>query len=370
MELERRDRVDMLEDKEMVLLGFDDTLCIHSSRDREASKEEDWQNIINGKSPWPHASKSRHMQEFIHACCRRNIKMRLISCAGSYPEMVGKQEWVASQYNVEMDNYCVSSRGDKVIMAKAIATVENLSSSAVMVVDDNVDTIMECAEAGFKAYSPMEIVEYIEGTRKLASMGSGSPDCAEHNKWQESLAGRLGKQAYAGIHESGSCMECADVGSDGNAPDDGRVRGDESAAADAGQARDRGAVRGRGMDAVLKANIVVLSNAGYRPKQICEILGIDYEKHKGRINSLKQAVWGVDLGCADIDLEAVRAAYACECEQQDVRSMPDISDGDAALSREDVQKIVGSGDECGNCGKDTSAPVKLTTRTMIMLSKG
>lgn len=324
MELGRAGAVDILKEVKLVLLDFDDTLCIHSSRDREIHGEKAWERIIRGENPWPYSMKSGHMQDFINICSSRGIDLGIISRTGSCLQMDAKQKWVAGQYGTEMNNYSVGRREDKVSMIKTVALAMGLKCNAAILVDDNVDTLCECAAAEVMAYSPMEVVEYIEGMRshEIKETGDNYPnDCAD---------GLLNIKVYNRVVRENNSRAIQD--------DKPTNRDKDIPTVDLAPAKGS-CVREVSSEDVRKANVLVLSDEGYKPKQICEILGMDYENSKNYIQSLKHKPHCVDLSYADVDLDAIKT----DGKQENVEVLKANIKvlADAGYNSDEIPKILG-----------------------------
>lgn len=144
-----------------VFFDFDDTLCIHvnhSKRDQEMYNRA----AVAGDTTWYETGfTNKQMQEFIALCTRYGVKMCLISAVANSQRSELKLKWVLENYGVEMENFCVGDWAQKKDMLLTLLQVENLRVDNVMIVDDNVDVLADCANHNLQACSPMEIVNYM-----------------------------------------------------------------------------------------------------------------------------------------------------------------------------------------------------------------
>lgn len=154
-----------IDDLDVVVFDFDDTLCIHEKRDTDNEREYN-RDIFAGKDIWKSASISTHIKEFMQECDSKGIKMGLISATISFQHMVRKNDWVSRSYEYDLENYCVGNADDKVNILIAISDSMGIDRSRIMIVDDRYTTLHQCDMAGFIAASPMEIVNYIENKRR------------------------------------------------------------------------------------------------------------------------------------------------------------------------------------------------------------
>lgn len=148
----------------LVIFDFDDTLCIHY---KHGYTEDDELELtlkvyMSNKSPWCDHAKNRHMQEFINECVERKLPMGMMSLVTSFKHSERKIHWIKEQYGVDMENYSVGNRKDKLKLLKSLALALGLDHRQILFIDDRSDTLNEVAENGFIAVSPMQIVNYVE----------------------------------------------------------------------------------------------------------------------------------------------------------------------------------------------------------------
>lgn len=154
-----------LDNLQVVVFDFDDTLCIHKRRDNDNEREYN-KDIFAGKDIWKESSISTHIKEFMQECDSKGIKMGLISATTSFQHMLRKHEWVLKSYEYNLENYCVGNADDKLNVLIAISDSMGIDRSSILIVDDRYTTLHQCDMAGFMAASPMEIVNYIENKRR------------------------------------------------------------------------------------------------------------------------------------------------------------------------------------------------------------
>ena len=148
----------------LAVFDFDDTLCIHPKHGYTDKDELELELRVykDETSPWSKHSKSRHMQEFINSCIEKKIHMGMMSLAPSFKHSERKIHWIKENYGVDMENYSVGNREDKLRLLKVLAQTFNIEHNKIMLVDDRSDTLNEAAKNGFVAVSPMQVVNYIE----------------------------------------------------------------------------------------------------------------------------------------------------------------------------------------------------------------
>ena len=155
-----------LENVRLALFDFDDTLCIHKSHAHNDSKKNSikyYSNAVKlGAGIWKNSSPSKHMGVLLNHCKERNIRLGLISATGQSVCSKAKLEWVSNMYGLELENFCVDTAQSKVLMLTALAEVYNLNADEILLVDDYTYNLVDAANAGFQACTPMEVVEYVE----------------------------------------------------------------------------------------------------------------------------------------------------------------------------------------------------------------
>lgn len=151
---------------EMVLFDFDETLCIHTKHEDQDYVQFCSNVLLNREKAWSDCSPSTHMKKFMDICQKRYISMGLISAASEYFTMLYKAKYVLENYGIALENFCVGKIELKVPTMKAISEAYNIEPSNMLIVDDNVPTIMSAIDAGFQACSPMEVVNFVESFSK------------------------------------------------------------------------------------------------------------------------------------------------------------------------------------------------------------
>lgn len=153
-----------LEKIKAVFFDFDYTLAIHENTLRTTDQLSEALSDSTSTFFYDTVRKSKPnalLRDFMNLCKDGNIPMFLCSSKRSVPEAEMALNWVKERYGHELKNACVSSRENKCVLLQAYATNYGLGNADILIVDDNIDTIYDCAQAGFKAASPMEIVNFI-----------------------------------------------------------------------------------------------------------------------------------------------------------------------------------------------------------------
>lgn len=160
-----------IENTKIVLLDFDDTLCIHENHQGDEDDSIYNKNILKiGIDTWSNCSPNIHLKRFMEECIKRNIKLGLISATMSYPHMKAKNDWVLDNYGIELENYCVGTYEGKVKIMIAISDAFNIPREQILIIDDLYENLERAAKNGFMACTPMEIVNYIETERIINNL--------------------------------------------------------------------------------------------------------------------------------------------------------------------------------------------------------
>lgn len=154
-----------LENLEMVLFDFDDTLCIHSHRSDSYEDMMEYLSYIHSGETFPKSwNKSKpnlQLKKFMDYLAYKNIPMGLISGVRDCKTAERKIEWVKENYGYSLENYCVSSQEQKMIELTTIAEVNGLHESQIALVDDYYENLGNAEKMGFTTFSPMEIVNLV-----------------------------------------------------------------------------------------------------------------------------------------------------------------------------------------------------------------
>jgi hypothetical protein len=149
----------------MVLLDFDETLCVHTFHGTQDYAKHN-SDIVIGKNVWETDEKNIHLEKFMRLCEKKGILLGLISATMSYKHMVAKNKWVYDNYHIALDNFCVGeSTEDKITMMIAIADAYSFERKDIMLIDDMWQTLHNAANEGFAAHNPMEVVNFIENLK-------------------------------------------------------------------------------------------------------------------------------------------------------------------------------------------------------------
>ena len=154
-----------LENLEMVLFDFDDTLCIHSHRSDSYEELMEYLSYIHSgetfPKSWNKAKPNLQLKKFMDYLAYKNIPMGLISGVHDCKAAERKIEWVKENYGYSLENYCVSSQEQKMIELTTIAEVNGLHESQIALVDDYYENLGNAEKMGFTTFSPMEIVNLV-----------------------------------------------------------------------------------------------------------------------------------------------------------------------------------------------------------------
>lgn len=153
----------MLENIKLILFDFDDTLCIHHKRGYTEKDEFELDlRIYKGKEPWVNHSTNKHMKLFLEECEHKNIKLGLLSVVSNFKHAQAKEKWILENYNIKLENFCVGTDEEKIRQLEIIAKAYELKKEEILIVDDKQSILNEVSLLGFLAWSPMEVVNYIE----------------------------------------------------------------------------------------------------------------------------------------------------------------------------------------------------------------
>ena len=142
-----------LENLEMVLFDFDDTLCIHSHRSDSYEELMEYLSYIHSGETFPKSwNKSKPNLQL------KNIPMGLISGVRDCKTAERKIKWVKENYGYLLENYCVSSQEQKIIELKVLAKVNRLHENQIAIIDDLYPNLEKAESEGFVALSPMQVV--------------------------------------------------------------------------------------------------------------------------------------------------------------------------------------------------------------------
>lgn len=156
------------EDLKIVLFDFDDTLCIHN-RSTHHSDEEYYESLIHSSKWWTKigCEPNKHMKEFMLLMKSQGTRLGLISQTDSYIHMIRKNEWVQTNYGIELENFCVACNISKVNMMISLNKAYNIRRNKILLVDDKESILCEAVNNGFQAASPMEVVNYVTDEKRL-----------------------------------------------------------------------------------------------------------------------------------------------------------------------------------------------------------
>lgn len=147
----------------VILWGFDDTLCFHSTYLSRNDHIYNMRVLECGVHTWNACSKNKQLQEFMWQCENMKIEQGLMSEVISSKHAEAKVDWVSENYGIDLGNYCVSSQANKLDIMKALADIKGIKPNKILLIDDKRTTLTMAANAGFSVLSPIHIINYIEG---------------------------------------------------------------------------------------------------------------------------------------------------------------------------------------------------------------
>ena len=145
----------------IILFDFDDTLCIHTDHTSGGDDEYNAKMVVGDMSVWKNCQVNEQLALFMNICEEKGIRMGLISTTESFRHMEAKQQFVKRMYGVNLENFCVGTQDGKLDMLNAIAAAYVYEKDEIAIVDDYWYQLERAADAGFQAYSPMQIVYYV-----------------------------------------------------------------------------------------------------------------------------------------------------------------------------------------------------------------
>ena len=170
-----------LENLEMVLFDFDDTLCIHSHRSDSYEELMEYLSCINSDKTfpesWNNAKPNLQLKKFMDYLACKNISMGLISGVQDCKTAERKLKWVKENYGYLLENYCVSSQEQKIIELKVLAKVNRLHANQIAIIDDMYSNLEKAESEGFIALSPMQVVNLFNEESEQKSIPRIIQDC-------------------------------------------------------------------------------------------------------------------------------------------------------------------------------------------------
>lgn len=168
-----------LENLEMVLFDFDDTLAVHSQGHRISDHLMKYMiNVHSGsKELWNTSKPNLQLKKFMDYLAYKNIPMGLISGVHDCKTAERKIKWVKENYGYLLENYCVSSQEQKIIELKVLAKVNRLHANQIAIIDDMYTNLEEAESEGFVALSPMQVVNLFNEESEQKSTARIIQDC-------------------------------------------------------------------------------------------------------------------------------------------------------------------------------------------------
>lgn len=148
----------------IIMWDFDDTLCFHSDHTSSLDEFDTKYNVdvLLGKDVYTTCSINNSIKRFIDYAKKKNKHQGLISGTTSYIHMINKKNWIKEHYDIELENYCVSSQEMKLGMLIAVAKVFGYARDEILLVDDMCSNLERAADNGFQAASPVEVINFVE----------------------------------------------------------------------------------------------------------------------------------------------------------------------------------------------------------------
>ena len=148
----------------IILWDFDDTLCFHSDHTSALDEFDTEYNVgvLLGQDVYSACSMNNSIKRFIDYAKRENKRQGLISGVDCFIHAKNKENWVKEHYNVELENYCVSSQEMKLGMLIAIAEAFDYARDEILLVDDVWDNLERAADNGFQSATPVEVINFVE----------------------------------------------------------------------------------------------------------------------------------------------------------------------------------------------------------------
>ena len=149
-----------LDNLNMVLFDFDDTLYIHDHHYHGLQNTLEL-SILAGDQVYKDDRINTQMKEFVQMCDKADILLGLLSAT---PYMVTANEkirWANRVYGVTFENYCVGDAEHKVKMLELLSTANHFKPESIAIVDDLGSTLHAAEKHGFTALTPMEVVNYV-----------------------------------------------------------------------------------------------------------------------------------------------------------------------------------------------------------------
>lgn len=152
-----------LENLKMVFFDFDDTLCIHTKHQTDSDYSR--KLFKYGFDVYDDCESSPHMKKLLDLCVEQGIRVGLMSCVACYQHAETKRIWVADNYGVELENFCVGVQEAKSEMLEKFVKAVGYAPDEVALVDDWWYHLERVSNLGFRAYSPLQVVNFIDGLK-------------------------------------------------------------------------------------------------------------------------------------------------------------------------------------------------------------
>ena len=147
----------------LALFDFDDTLCIHTKHTNDYETIY-YKAMLSGNADyWTKQGfeTNPQMKELLKICKEAGMTMGLISAVSIARSAELKVQWVMDNYGYKLNNYCVSTAKTKITAIKILSNLLKLKPDEILFVDDLYSTVMEAAELGVYAISPLEAINLV-----------------------------------------------------------------------------------------------------------------------------------------------------------------------------------------------------------------
>lgn len=140
---------------ELVVFDFDDTLCVEY--DHAFLNQDDYTCSCMRRDAFEGCDASPMMQVFVSWCNLEKIPVGMCSATGFSVRAAAKLEWVIENYGVQMNNWSVGAREEKVHMLRSLARFYGIQTLNALIVDDDWQVLHDANVVGFQALNPIAL---------------------------------------------------------------------------------------------------------------------------------------------------------------------------------------------------------------------
>lgn len=158
-----------MEARDFSRVRLHDTLFAHTEHISEGENEEVQyllkclsakQNFISNNEIWGSCTTNPGFEALFNYCECHKIIIGLISGTSAVCA-TQKIKFVEEKYGYKLNNWCVVSQTEKILMLKALAILHNLSPEQILIVDDNYKVLTTAGDNGFQCATPIEMVNFV-----------------------------------------------------------------------------------------------------------------------------------------------------------------------------------------------------------------